>query len=107
MAVGSPGEHGGPRVAGQAVPKQIPINLEDPYTEHVVAAALEAVYLRRSDAIIAKQDYKGLQMQFREALSAPSGAISTNLEETGRFLGALPSLAQIQLVCDARTKNVR
>ena len=43
-------------VAGQAVPRQIPINLEDPYTEHMVAVALEAVYLRKSDAIIARQD---------------------------------------------------
>ena len=45
-----------PGVAGQAVPRMIPIDLADPYTEHRVAAALEAVYLRRSDAIISRQD---------------------------------------------------
>ena len=43
-------------MAGQAVPRMTPIDLADPYTEHRVAAALEAVYLRRSDAIISRQD---------------------------------------------------
>ena len=53
---GFPEEVEVPGVAGRAVPRQITIDLDDPYTEHKVASALEATYLRRSDALIAKQD---------------------------------------------------
>ena len=94
-----------PGVAGQAVPRMIPIDLADPYTEHRVAAALEAVYLRRSDAIISRQDGASQGSGVEPLDWTLPRLLTTKFRSQPRLLSGMRALWQGALPTSSKTRQ--